>query len=144
MDRYLKGVQNPYKLCFVFGSNKAGIHGAGAARYAKTKRGAVHGIGEGFTGHSETPCYALPTKGYNIEVLSLEDVARSIQQFLMVADTYLDRMGFMVTRVGCGLGGHKDSDIAPLFEVAPANCLFDTEWMRYLGINKLYWGTYGK
>ena len=37
---------------FVFGSNLAGIHGAGAARQARKQFGAAIGIGEGLTGRS--------------------------------------------------------------------------------------------
>ena len=42
---------------FVFGSNLKGIHGAGAALFARTHCGAVLGQGEGLQGQS----YALPT-----------------------------------------------------------------------------------
>lgn len=34
----------------VFGSNLAGRHGKGAAKYALVKYGAVYGVGEGRTG----------------------------------------------------------------------------------------------
>jgi len=40
---------------FVFGSNLAGRHGAGAAKQAHDQFGAVYGVGEGPTGQ----CYAL-------------------------------------------------------------------------------------
>lgn len=43
---------------FVFGSNPEGRHGAGAAKVAREKFGAVYGQGEGLQGSS----YALPTK----------------------------------------------------------------------------------
>ena len=51
-------------MIFVFGSNKSGIHGAGAAKYALEHKGAQWGIGEGIVGES----YALPTKGWNSRV----------------------------------------------------------------------------
>ena len=43
---------------FVFGSNKAGIHGAGAALHAKLKYEAKIGSWIGRTGNA----YAIPTK----------------------------------------------------------------------------------
>ena len=42
---------------FVFGSNKQGMHGGGAAWVAHKKFGAEWGVGEGLTGRT----YALPT-----------------------------------------------------------------------------------
>ena len=52
---------------FVFGSNLAGRHGAGAALYARQYRGAIYGKGVGLQGNS----YAIPTKDFNIKTLSL-------------------------------------------------------------------------
>jgi hypothetical protein len=43
---------------FVFGSNLAGRHGAGAALAALKDHGAIYGRGEGLQGQS----YAIPTK----------------------------------------------------------------------------------
>ena len=43
---------------FVFGSNPEGRHGAGAAKVAREKFGAIYGQGEGLQGNA----YALPTK----------------------------------------------------------------------------------
>jgi hypothetical protein len=65
---------------FVFGSNLAGIHGAGAARFARQ--------------HAE--------------------------------------QRYFVTRVGCGLAGYTDADIAPMFATAPDNCRLPPGW-RELG-----------
>lgn len=44
-------------MIFVFGSNLAGIHGAGAAAFAERTLGAQRDVGHGRTGQ----CYALPT-----------------------------------------------------------------------------------
>lgn len=43
---------------FVFGSNLAGGHGAGAAKAAREHYGARYGVGSGRTGRA----YAIPTK----------------------------------------------------------------------------------
>ena len=98
---------------FVFGSNLAGIHGAGAARYARENHGAIMGQGIGLQGSS----YALPTKGVNISFMPLEDIGRHVAAFIQFTKIRPD-LTFRVTRVGCGLAGFKDTDIAPLFRDA--------------------------
>lgn len=129
-------------MIFVFGSNKAGIHGAGAAKFALENHGAERGIGEGLVGNS----YALPTKGYQIEEIPLLDIKNSVNRFIEVAEYWALRGAeFQVTRVGCGLGGKKDSDIAPMFRGAPDNCLFDEYWKPWLDTfdtKRRYWGTF--
>lgn len=111
---------------FVFGSNLAGIHGAGAAKHAHSSCGAVWGVGEGLTGNS----YALPTKDENIQTRHILEVATSIQQFIRFARKHPE-LSFKVTRVGCGLAGFTSEQIAPLFQKAPKNCTFDPEWSRF-------------
>lgn len=129
-------------MIFVFGSNKAGIHGAGSAKLAYQKHGAKWRIGEGLVGNS----YALPTKGYRIEKISLHEIQNSVNRFLETAEFWKDRhLQFKVTRVGCGLGGHRDADIAPMFINAPTNCYFDTKWEIWLDSDYHhfnYWGTF--
>lgn len=129
-------------MIFVFGSNKSGIHGAGAAKVAFKQHGAKWGIGEGITGNS----YALPTKGFHIEKMSLLEIQYSVNRFIETAEYWKDRGAkFQVTRVGCGLGGHKDADIAPMFRAAPDNCLFDEYWKPWLDtheVKRRYWGTF--
>jgi len=130
-------------MIFVFGSNKAGIHGAGAARYAHRMLGAKWGIGEGITGGPSSLCYALPTKGFKIEFIPLEEVKHSVTRFIECAEYWaLRNAEFKVTQVGCGLGGFTKEQIAPLFEAAPDNCYFDTEWKDILGDRFQYWGTF--
>lgn len=124
-------------MIFVFGSNKSGIHGAGAAKHAHKNLSASWGIGEGLTGS----CYALPTKGYDIEFIPLEQVKEAVDRFIGVAKHY-DITDFQVTQVGCGLGGFTKEQIAPLFEDAPDNCLFDEEWREILGDERRYWGSF--
>lgn len=125
-------------MIFVFGSNKAGVHGAGAAKHAMNL-GAKWGIGEGLVGDT----YALPTKGYAIERLPLLEIKNSVTRFIDTAEYWYARGGeFQVTRVGTGLGGHIDADIAPMFRSCPDNCLFDVMWKPWLGDRFKYWGTY--
>lgn len=120
---------------WVFGSNLAGRHGAGAALVARTQFGAQYGVGCGPTGQS----YAIPTKdGRNggrltnpAELLPLAEVKRHIDAFVGYASAN-PSFRFVVTRIGCGLAALTDAEVAPLFAGAPANCSFAYEWRTYL------------
>ena len=50
---------------FVFGSNLAGSHGGGAARFAYNRFGAVWGLGTGIQGQT----YAIPTMQGGVETI---------------------------------------------------------------------------
>ena len=63
---------------FVFGSNLAGRHGAGAARFARTHRGAIYGLGVGRQGNS----YAIPTKDSKLATLPLHRIALYVEDFI--------------------------------------------------------------
>jgi hypothetical protein len=115
------------KYIFVFGSNLAGVHGAGAAREACVNYGAVMGVGVGHRGRS----YALPTKDKQIKTLPIKDITLSVNLFLWHASISPEKT-FWVTAVGCGLAGYKDKDIAPLFKEAPSNCSFPANWKGFL------------
>lgn len=123
-------------MIFVFGSNLAGRHGAGAANYAMTARGAKYGVGVGRTGE----CYALPTKDLQVRTLPLATIQGYVDQFIQHATEHTE-CDFQVTCVGCGLAGYTHADIAPMFKGAPANCYFDEKWMPFLGDQYNYWGT---
>ena len=112
---------------FVFGSNLAGVHGAGAAKVAHEKFGAQLGFGHGRTGKS----WAIPTKDENIETMPLGEIRYHVDYFLNQAES-TPNIKFFITRIGCGLAGYKDSDIAPMFKGAPDNCSFAEEWRKYL------------
>ena len=122
-------------LVFVFGSNLAGQHGAGAAAYAESQWGAVRGQGEGFHGQS----YAIPTKSAAFHTMSIRLIMPHAEKFKAFASTRPDLL-FKVTRIGCGIAGFDDLDIAPLFVGAPTNCLFDTAWYQTIGDSCDYWG----
>lgn len=119
----------------VFGSNLAGIHGAGAALYAQRNHGAVWGEGLGHYGNS----YAIATKDRKIRTLSIASIRIFVGDFIRYAKEHPE-LEFQVTRIGCGLAGHSDNDIAPLFEDAPINCAFDSAWEKILGPTRVYWG----
>lgn len=113
---------------FVFGSNLSGIHGAGAARAACLQYGAEWGVAEGMTGQS----YALPTVKKKIAgPLTLDEIKAAVDRFIGYAQAHPE-LEFFVTRVGCGLAGHHDENIAPMFLGAPENCSMPDTWAQYL------------
>lgn len=93
---------------FVFGSNLQGRHVGGAARTALKKFGAVMGQGVGLQGRS----YAIPTMQGGVETIK-----PYVDEFIEFARE-CDQNTFYVTRIGCGIAGFKDSEIAPLFAEA--------------------------
>ena len=93
---------------FVFGSNLAGHHMGGAARVANIKFGAEWGVGVGLTGQS----YAIPTMQGGVET-----IRPYVDEFIEFANQH-QNMKFLVTRIGCGIAGFKDEEIAPLFRKA--------------------------
>lgn len=112
---------------FVFGSNLAGRHGAGAAKIAAEQYGAMYGIGFGFWGNS----WAIPTKNFKIKTIPLNIIEEYIYMFVKYTHDHPNNK-FFVTRVGCGLAGYKDEEIAPLFGQCNTNCNFPIEWKQYL------------
>lgn len=123
-------------MIFVFGSNTAGVHGAGAAYDARVSYGAEPGHGFGHMGRS----FAIPTKDSNIRTLPLEKIRPYVEAFKTYAAARPD-LQFKVTRIGCRLAGYTDAQIAPMFEDSPSNCYFDEKWAPYLGEQFNYWGT---
>lgn len=93
---------------FVFGSNLHGMHSGGAARVAMNRFGAIRGQGVGLQGQS----YAIPTMQGGVETIK-----PYVDQFIEFARE-CDQNTFYVTRIGCGIAGFKDEDIAPLFDEA--------------------------
>ncbi|MBO6028726.1 MAG: hypothetical protein J6P75_05915 [Bacteroidales bacterium] len=101
---------------FVFGSNLAGMHAGGAARFAYERFGAVWGCGVGLQGQS----YAIPTMQGGVETIK-----PYVDLFIDFARSRSD-LFFYVTRIGCGIAGFADAEIAPLFAAArtvPNICL---------------------
>lgn len=121
------------KRIFVFGSNLAGRHGAGAALYARANFGAVLGKGVGRQGNS----YGIPTKGYNMKVLNLEVIGDYVKGFIQYAQEHPELV-FKVTTVGTGYAGYSHEEIAPLFQGSPNNCIFDSRWKSFLGPEYVY------
>jgi hypothetical protein len=110
---------------FVFGSNLAGHHGGGAARTALKRFGAIYGQGVGLQGQS----YAIPTMQGGVETIQ-----PYVDDFIKFAETNQD-LFFYVTRIGCGIAGFRDEEIAPLFANALSitNVCLPISFVDYLG-----------
>lgn len=115
-------------MIFVFGSNLAGRHGKGAALTALRKYGAEYGNGFGRQGDS----WAIPTKDEHLHTLPLSRIQAYVEAFIRYA-TWEPQLEFQVTRIGCGLAGYTDADIAPMFKNAPANCHLPEGWRDFSG-----------
>ena len=119
MNRIFNGIERPAFTpefvtelkadeVFVFGSNLAGMHGGGAAYVAFKNFGAVMGCGVGFRGQS----YAIPTMQGGVETIK-----PYVDEFIAFASDHPE-LFFYVTRIGCGIAGFRDKEIAPLFAKA--------------------------
>lgn len=95
---------------FVFGSNLKGLHGGGAARLAYERFGAIWGQGVGLQGS----CYGIPTMHGGVDAIK-----PYVDEFIEFAQNHTEYT-FLVTKIGCGIAGFKEEEIAPLF----ANALY--------------------
>jgi len=123
-------------MVFVFGSNYAGYHGKGAAKYAFEHEGAEWQKGVGRYGNS----YAIPTKNQYLHTLPLDSIRFYVNAFIEYTRIN-PGIKFKVTRIGCGLAGLKDQQMAPMFINAGTNCEFDTVWKLWLP-SKKFWGNF--
>lgn len=108
---------------FVFGSNEAGRHGKGAALYARNNYKAICGQSYGLQGQS----FAIPTKDKNLNTLPLWKIETYIKTFIKFAIEHPEYK-FYLTRIGCGLAGYTDKDIAPMFKDTPPNIIKPFNW----------------
>lgn len=115
MEEKYKGFTPDYidtllpKQIFVFGSNALGYHTGGASGTARKKFGAVWGQAEGLQGQ----CYAIPVD-YGKNVRKDKEVKEAVERFIAFAKANPD-LFFLVTRVGCGIAGYHDEEIAQFF-----------------------------
>lgn len=143
---------------FVFGSNLAGRHGRGAAAIAASKFGAQRGVGmggaeiaadefgaqKGVAAGRQGQSYGIPTKDGRplpgnprprlddpAQTLPLDTIKQFVDEFIVYAAARPEKR-FFITRIGCGLAGYKDEDIAPLFAAAPSNCSLSDSWKPIL------------
>ena len=109
---------------FVFGSNLDGFHGGGAARIAMDRFGAVWGQGVGLQGQS----YAIPTMQGGVNTIK-----PYVDEFVAFAEQHPEYK-FLVTRIGCGIAGFANEQIAPLFQEAlnVENIILPKEFVKAL------------
>ena len=97
---------------FVFGSNVLGYHTGGASGTARKRFGAVWGQAEGLQGQS----YAIPVD-YGKDVRKDDEVKVAVERFIAFAKEHTE-LFFFVTRVGCGVAGYHDDEMAQFFKEA--------------------------
>lgn len=97
---------------FVFGSNTLGYHTGGASGTARKKFGAVWGQAEGLQGQS----YAIPVD-FGKGIRKDTEVKASVDKFIAFAKEN-EELFFFVTRIGCGIGGYRDEEMAQFFKEA--------------------------
>ena len=100
------------KQVFVFGSNTLGYHTGGASGTARKKFGAVWGQAEGLQGQS----YAIPVD-FGKGVRKDAEVKTAVDRFITFANKHTE-LFFLVTRVGCGIAGYHDDEMAQFFKEA--------------------------
>lgn len=100
---------------FVFGANRQGRHGKGAALTARNKFGAIYGQSQGLQGQS----YAIITKELRKEYqpVSLQEVKEGVDTFIQFAKDN-KHLTFYVVELGCNLAYFTVEQIAPLFRPA--------------------------
>ena len=87
LKHYTGDIKPEPNTIFVFGSNPEGRHGAGAAKVAREKFGAIYGQGIGMQGSS----YAIPTKDLRVKEnhgyrsISEEEIVKSIKDLYIFA-----------------------------------------------------------
>lgn len=96
---------------YVFGSNALGYHTGGASGMARKRFGAIWGQPEGIQGQS----YAIPVDFGKGNVAP--DIQPYIDRFVSYAKAHPDNH-FFVTRVGCGIAGFTDQEMAEHFREA--------------------------
>jgi len=107
---------------FVFGSNAAGAHGGGAARFAHDRFGAIWGQSEGLQGQS-----------YGIDTMSgLAVFEEQAGRFLNFAQAHPE-LRFLVTEVGCGIAGYSVDQVAGFFRGVPDNVVLPESFQALLG-----------
>ena len=97
---------------FVFGSNALGYHTGGASGTARKRFGAVWGQSEGLQGQS----YAIPVD-FGKNVRKDAEVKTAVERFIAFAKEHQE-LFFLVTRVGCGIAGYHDDEMAQFFKGA--------------------------
>ena len=138
MNSYKGNIEPEEGIIFVFGSNYQGFHGAGSAKVALEKFGAVYGEPIGLFGNS----YALPTTDLydHRQLVGPWKIIENIALLYRTASVYPEYK-FMVAyrnesdeKTLCGYAG---KDMMAMFRLAavqygkyPDNIYFSEEWVN--------------
>lgn len=108
----------------VVGTNMAGSHGGGAARFAHERFGLVDGVGEGLSGQT----YAFPTLNKDFSKREISQMIYSKAKLYHVAYENPDKT-FLVTKVGCGIAGFSFEEMREVFAgLVPYNVILPKEF----------------
>ena len=100
---------------FVYGSNQFAIHGAGSARMAAQRFGAIYeNCPMGLCGQS----YGIITQSFNKIPVEIEFIHSQVLSFYYFAQLRPDLI-FYMTKIGCGLAGFNIEEIAAIFKEMP-------------------------
>ena len=121
------------KQIFVFGSNALGYHTGGASGAARKRFGAIWGQAEGLQGQS----YAIPVD-YGRNVRKDTEVKSAVERFITFAKEHPE-LFFLVTRVGCGIAGYQDKEMAVFFKDALElkNVSLPKSFVETLGVGEI-------
>lgn len=138
INSYTGNITPADDVIFVFGSNPEGRHGAGAAKVAREKFGAIYGQGEGLQGNA----YALPTKDLRIKEnkgyrsISKEQIVNNIRKMYRTAMQNPNKkfmVGYRNAVNEISLNGYTGGEMIDMFIEAgniPSNVFFSEEWAR--------------
>jgi len=132
---------------FVFGSNPEGRHGAGAAKLAMEKFGAVRGVGRGLTGRSYALVTKNLTKGFRErstgktyalsgkKSVSKRDIKQNIRDLYRFARKERSKEFLIAyTAGGLNLNGYTSLEMAKMFGEAsvsiPENIIFQDKFLE--------------
>lgn len=146
MKTYKGNITPEQDTIFVFGSNPEGRHGAGSAKVAREKFGAIYGQGEGLQGSA----YALPTTElrynmrdnvgplsmYTRHSMSREHIIENIKRMYKCAEENPDKKFKVAYRNQpdeVTLCGYAGKELMAMFKDAcdgnyPDNIYFSEEW----------------
>lgn len=118
------------RIIFVFGSNTEGRHGAGAAKEAVKNWGAEYGNPSGLQGQS----WAIITKDLarGKRSIPLPLIKVQVDHLILCARLLYSNITFLVSPIGCGLGGYFPTEIAPFFKDCPSNVQLPEEFKEVL------------
>ena len=109
---------------FVFGSNRQGWHGGGAAAYARQRFG--------LSGEKESDARDSVMRSLQW----MDRLRKSVlmwREFIAYAEAHPE-LTFLVTEIGCGIAGYTVTQIAPLFSATldMPNVLLPQRFVEYL------------